>query len=69
MTGKGAVMKSNMGSYDIGARFVVGCLICLWGLHFETWWGAVGLLPATTAVLGYCPLYTLFHINTTSTDL
>ena len=61
-------MKTNLGSYDIGIRFVCGCLIGMWGVHFETWWGLVGLVPVTTALLGYCPLYTLFHINTTSAD-
>lgn len=61
-------MKTNIGSFDVAARFVVGCLIGLGGLHFETWWGLVGLLPVSTALLGYCPLYTLLHINTTSYD-
>ncbi len=61
-------MKSNIGSFDVAARFVVGCLIGMWGVQHETWWGLVGLVPVITALAGYCPLYTLFHIDTTSTD-
>jgi hypothetical protein len=65
---KGEAMKTNIGSFDIGIRFVGGCLIALWGVHAESWWALIGLVPFTTAVLGYCPLYSLFHINTTARD-
>jgi len=68
MAAKGVIMKTNVGSYDSAARFVVGSLVCMWGLHYETWWGLVGLLPVITGIAGFCPLYTLFHINTTFTD-
>jgi len=61
-------MKTNIGSIDIGVRFVGGCLIGLWGVHVETWWGLVGFVPALTALFGYCPLYALFHIDTTACD-
>lgn len=61
-------MKANIGSYDVGVRFVGGCLISLWGIQVETWWGLIGLVPLTTAVVGYCPLYALFHIDTTASD-
>ncbi len=61
-------MKPNIGSYDVAARFVIGCLIGMWGVQKETWWGLIGALPVITALSGYCPLYTLFHIDTTSTD-
>ena len=61
-------MKSNIGSFDVAVRFVLGCLIGMCGVQQETWWGLVGLVPVITALLGYCPLYTLFHIDTTSTD-
>ena len=61
-------MKTNIGSIDAGIRFVAGCLIGLWGVHVETRWGLVGLLPVITAGLGYCPLYALFHFDTTACD-
>lgn len=61
-------MKTNIGSFDSAARFVGGCLIGLWGLHAETWWGLSGTLPVLTALFGYCPLYALLHIDTTACD-
>ncbi len=61
-------MKTNIGSFDIGARFLGGCLIGLWGVHTETWWGLIALLPVLTALTGFCPLYALLHIDTTASD-
>ena len=61
-------MKTNIGSYDVAMRFVGGCLIAMWGVQKESMWGFLGLLPLITAVAGYCPLYRLFHIDTTASD-
>ena len=61
-------MKTNLGSYDVAVRFVGGCLIGMWGVQEETGWGFIGLLPVITALAGYCPLYALFHIDTTASD-
>ncbi len=61
-------MKTNIGSYDGGVRFVLGCIILEVGAHHLNWWGLVGLIPIVTAVVGICPLYLPFHFNTTFTD-
>lgn len=61
-------MKTNLGSYDVGVRYLAGCFILLIGVHQETWWGAVGLLPLLTACVGFCPLYVPFHWDTTTFD-
>ncbi|HEY8994124.1 MAG TPA: DUF2892 domain-containing protein [Lacunisphaera sp.] len=61
-------MKTNIGSFDGAARFVAGSLIGLWGVHVETWWGLIGTVPVLTALVGYCPLYALLHIDTTACD-
>jgi hypothetical protein len=61
-------MKTNIGSIDVGIRFVAGCLIALWGVQAETWWGWIGTAPILTAIFGYCPLYALLHIDTTACD-
>ena len=63
-----APMKTNVGSYDAGVRFVVGCLMLWLGVQYENWWGLAGLAPIATAVCACCPLYLPFHIDTTSTD-
>jgi hypothetical protein len=28
------------------------------------WWGAIGLVPIATALIGWCPAYRLLGINT-----
>jgi hypothetical protein len=61
-------MKTNIGSYDVGVRFIAGCLIALVGVQLETWWGLIAVPPMLTAIFGYCPLYALFHIDTTARD-
>ena len=61
-------MRTNIGSYDEAVRFLGGCLIGFWGIHVESWWGLLGLLPFLTAAFRYCPLYTLFHIDTKRFD-
>ncbi len=61
-------MKTNIGSIDVGIRFIAACLIGLWGIHVESWWGLVAFVPFTTAATAFCPLYALLHIDTTACD-
>ena len=60
-------MQINMGSVDRGARVVVGLvLISLVFIGPQTPWGWIGLIPLATALIGWCPAYTLLGIRTTS---
>lgn len=61
-------MKTNLGSYDVAIRFSTGCVLLFVGVHFETWWGLIGLLPLLTAIVGYCPLYAPFRVDTSDVD-
>jgi hypothetical protein len=61
-------MKHNLGSYDVGARTVAGLLILLIGVHLQSWWGLVGLVPLVTAVCGFCPAYLPFGFDTFAED-
>jgi hypothetical protein len=59
-------MQINMGSVDRGARVVVGLvLISLVFIGPQTPWGWIGLIPLATALIGWCPAYTLLGIRTT----
>ena len=60
-------MKRNIGSTDKLVRYVAGALIIGAGLYYESWWGAVGVVPIATALIGWCPPYALFKINTCRT--
>jgi hypothetical protein len=57
-------MKANIGSADRWIRVIIGLGILALGLAFKSWWGLLGLLPLTTAAIGYCGLYTLLGVNT-----
>ena len=58
-------MKSNVGGLDRILRIVAGlALIALTLTGQIGLWGWVGLVPLGTALLGFCPAYTLLGINT-----
>lgn len=58
-------MIMNMGTVDRALRAIVGVvLIALVFVGPQTAWGWIGLIPLATAVIGWCPLYTIFGIKT-----
>ena len=60
-------MTRNVGSIDRILRIVAGLvLLALTYLGTIGWWGLIGFVPLGTALFGFCPLYTLFGMNTCS---
>ncbi len=60
-------MKTNVGSIDRVLRAGVG--IALIGLTLTGTigaWGWIGIVPLATAVVGFCPAYSLLGLNTCS---
>lgn len=60
-------MLLNEGKIDRVARVVLG--VALLALVFagpKTWIGWFGLIPLVTGLVGFCPLYRLLGIRTTS---
>jgi hypothetical protein len=57
-------MKTNVGSYDGGVRFVVGCGVLFMSVNGLGWWALLGFLPIVTAACGFCPLYALLGLDT-----
>jgi hypothetical protein len=63
-------MKKNMGLLDRALRFVLGVLfVVLYGMGIVT--GAIGvfliaisIVFVATGLIGYCPVYNVFHIRT-----
>lgn len=62
----GAEMKANMGKADKSIRLILGVVIILLGLYFQTWWGVVGVIPIVTSFISWCPVYTPFRFSTIS---
>ncbi|MEE4243965.1 MAG: DUF2892 domain-containing protein [Kangiellaceae bacterium] len=62
-------MKTNEGTIDRAARVIVGLgLLSLAFVGPQTMWGYVGIVPILTGTVGFCPLYSIFGINTCSTQ-
>jgi hypothetical protein len=58
-------MTQNMGSVDRGLRAVVGVvLIALVFVGPQTMWGWIGIIPLATALIGWCPAYSLIGMKT-----
>uniref|UniRef100_UPI0032180272 YgaP family membrane protein n=1 Tax=uncultured Draconibacterium sp. TaxID=1573823 RepID=UPI0032180272 len=57
-------MKRNVGSVDRLLRIVVGILIAIAGVVFNSWWGLIGIVPLATGLFNFCPLYIPFNIST-----
>ncbi|AWJ90773.1 DUF2892 domain-containing protein [Azospirillum baldaniorum] len=57
-------MPINVGTIDRALRAIVGLvLIALVFVGPQTPWGWIGLVPLLTAVVGFCPAYTLFGVR------
>ncbi|OYD85682.1 YgaP family membrane protein [Azospirillum brasilense] len=57
-------MPVNVGTIDRALRAIVGLvLIALVFIGPQSPWGWIGLVPLLTAVVGFCPAYTLFGMR------
>ncbi|MEQ3682509.1 DUF2892 domain-containing protein [Alcanivorax sp.] len=60
-------MKTNVGNTDRLFRLVLGVVIVALGVVFQSWWGAIGIIPLLTATMRWCPAYLPFGISTCKT--
>lgn len=61
-------MKTNMGKTDRIIRSIVGIAVIAAGVYFQSWWGAIGIIPLGTALIGWCPAYLPFGISSRKSD-
>ena len=57
----------NVGKFERLIRVFIGFLIFYIGVISQLeaqLWGFIGLVPVITGILGWCPLYLPFKINT-----
>lgn len=58
-------MKTNEGTIDRAVRIIAGlALIALAYSGTIGVWGYIGVVPLLTGILGICPAYSIFGINT-----
>ncbi len=57
-------MKTNVGSLDKTFRLILGVLIAIWGFYFQNWLGLIAIVPIGTALINFCPLFSIVGIST-----
>jgi hypothetical protein len=50
-------MKANIRGSERVIRIILGLVIIMAGALYRNWWGAVGLIPLITGLIGWCGLY------------
>jgi hypothetical protein len=61
-----AIMESNVCGTEKVFRALLGIVIIAAGIFYGSWWGAIGLIPLLTAVIGYCPVSHALHFTSCS---
>lgn len=62
-------MWQNVGSADKVIRIIIGIVLLsmlFWVPGNANYWGLIGLLPLVTALVNWCPAYTLLGVRTNS---
>lgn len=59
--------SANVGAFDRLFRIIIGLIIAILGVIFDSWWGLIGLVPLATGLFRVCPAYMPFGISTTKT--
>ena len=58
-------MTKNVGTIDRTLRVIAGLALIALSVTGTTGpWGWIGIVPLVTALVGWCPAYTLFGIKT-----
>lgn len=62
-------MTANVGTVDRVLRIIVGLALIALALGLvpgmaAVKWGWIGIVPLGTALLGYCPLYSILGVST-----
>lgn len=58
-------MKTNVGSIDKIIRIIAGLVLLAFAvMGIGTPWTWIGIVPLATGLMGWCPAYTLFGMNT-----
>jgi hypothetical protein len=60
-------MTQNMSNIDRALRVIIGVVLLVWGFVLSqpfNYWGLIGVIPLFTALVGWCPAYTIFGFKT-----
>ncbi|MCB0731656.1 MAG: DUF2892 domain-containing protein [Ignavibacteriae bacterium] len=57
-------MEKNMGSQDKNIRLIIGAILLVIGFFSSFWLSIIGVVLIATSLMGFCPAYVPFKINT-----
>lgn len=57
-------MQCNIGNKDKLLRLILGLALVVWGVISQNWLGTIGLVLIITAMIRFCPAYTIIGMNT-----
>ena len=58
-------MNKNIGNIDKIIRIIIAISIMIFGVVNQSLLGLIGIIPLLTALMSWCPLYTVLGIKTT----
>jgi len=64
----GEYMRKNMGNADRILRAILGIIVIIIGIYYQSWWGALGMIPLLTATISWCPIYVPFKLSTNKSE-
>lgn len=62
-------MLSSLGKVDRLIRTAISFVVAFGSLYLSGLWAIVGVLILLTIVMGWCPIYALFHLRTSNEQL
>ena len=57
-------MLKNVGNTDRVLRILLGVIIIAVGIYFNSWWGAIGIIPIIVGLTARCPIFSIFGWST-----
>ncbi len=54
----------NVGGIDRFVRIIAGAAIIIAGIIYQSWLGAIGVIPLATGLFRFCPLYKVIGVST-----
>lgn len=63
------ILKKNIGYTESVIRVVIGSLIVVAGLYFDSYLGLIGLIPVISGAVSFCPLYRFLNLSTMNPTL
>ena len=61
-------MKENVGLIDRWVRIVLGLIIAILGVLFNSWWGLISIILIGTALFNFCPIWAILKISTVTKE-